>query len=474
LSPLFNSPTHKGEIKLADNNVVKVGDVVTIKLDNLASGGDVVGRKDGFAIFVPQGVPEEIVKVEIIEARKSYAKGKIIEIVEESDKRVVPECEIANLCGGCQIAQIDYQAQLNYKQKIVKDAIERIGRLKGIKINPVKGMDTPLFYRNKAQFPLGIRDNRVITGFYAPKTHQIIEIEDCKIQHPLINRIIKETIELIEEYQLSIYDEKKHTGLLRHLVVRVGVCTNQALLVIVTKDNKFPEGRDLAERLMEKIPELSGVQQNINSKKTNVVLGKITKTLSGTDYITDYIGEVKYKISPLSFFQVNTLQTKVLYDQVVEYAQLTGEEQVVDAYCGLGSISLYLAAQAKQVYGIEVIEEAIEMAKKNAELNGIDNCDFSVGKVRDILPNLQNKIRPDLIVVDPPRKGCHQDVLKEFANIKPDKIIYVSCNPASLARDLKIMCQLGYEVVEIQPVDMFPQTYHVESVVLLRSISDYN
>ncbi len=453
---------------MAGNNVVEIGDVVTIKLDDLASGGDAVGRKDGFTIFVPQGVPEDVVKVRIIKAKKTYAKGEIIEVVKASKNRIVPECKKADLCGGCQIAQINYQAQLDYKRKIVKDAIERIGGLKGVKINPVKGMDNPFFYRNKAQFPLGVKDDGIITGFYAPGTHQIVEMDDCRIQHPLINRIVREAIELVEEYQLSIYDEKEDMGLLRHLVVRVGVCTNQALLIFVTNDNKFPQGRELAERLMDNIPELAGVQQNINRGKTNVVLGKITKTLSGNDYIIDYIGEVKYKISPLSFFQVNTLQTEILYDQVVEYAQLTGEEKVVDAYCGLGSISLYLADKVKKVYGIEVVGEAIKMAQENARLNGIDNCDFRAGKVRDILPDLQDGFKPDLIIVDPPRKGCHQDVLDEFAEIEPDKIIYVSCNPASLARDLKRLNALGYGVVEIQPVDMFPQTYHVESVALIK------
>jgi 23S rRNA (uracil1939-C5)-methyltransferase len=450
---------------------VNIGDVVTIELESLAHGGDVVGRIDGFAIFVPKGIPGERVRVKIIQVKKSYGRGEILEVLDESEHRIIPLCSFSTECGGCQVQHINYQAQLEHKREIVRDNIERIGKLKDIKINPVKGMENPLFYRNKAQFPLGLdKDNNVITGFYAPGSHDIIDINDCGIQHPLINRISRETIKLLEEYGTSIYDEKVHKGLMRYLVVRVGVCTNQAMLIFVTKDNKFPEGREIADRLMADIPELVSVQHNINSKKTNVVLGKLTKTLAGEDHIFDYIGKVKYKISPLSFFQVNTLQAKVLYDQAVEYAGLTGKEKVIDAYCGLGSITLYVADQAKEVYGIEVVEEAIEAAKENAQLNGIENCHFQAGKVREVLPELKKIFIPEVIIVDPPRKGCHEDVLKSFVEIEPERIVYVSCNPSSLARDLKYLDEHGYKTIEVQPVDMFPQTYHIESVALIKRV----
>lgn len=453
------------------NKPVKVGDVVDIELENLAHGGDVVGRIDSFTIFISKGVPKEKARVKITQVKKNYARGEVIEVIEESEDRINPICPFAKDCGGCQIQHIDYQAQLEHKKKIVRDNLERIGNLEQIKVNPVKGMENPFFYRNKAQFPLGTnQDNQVISGFYAPGSHEIIEINNCSIQHPLINRIAARTMELIEEYELSIYDEKLHKGLLRHLVIRAGVCTNQAMLIIVTKDNKFPEARRLARRLMEEIPELVSVQHNLNPAKTNIVLGKVTKTLAGEDHIFDYIGEVKYKISPLSFFQVNTLQAKVLYDQVVEYAALTGKEKVIDAYCGLGSITLYVANQAQEVYGIEVIEEAIEAAKENAQLNGITNANFKVGKVREVLPRLKKEFIPEVIIVDPPRKGCHQDVLKSFVEMEPKRIVYVSCNPSSLARDLKYLASQGYKTVEVQPVDMFPQTYHIENVALIKKV----
>ncbi|WP_018249221.1 23S rRNA (uracil(1939)-C(5))-methyltransferase RlmD [Orenia marismortui] len=452
---------------------VSVGDIVEIELESLAHGGDVVGRIDGYAIFIPQGVPGEIAKVKITQVKKNYGRGEIIEVIEESEDRITPSCPFSDRCGGCQVQHINYQAQLDHKQKIVRDNIERIAKLTDIKINPVKGMDNPFFYRNKAQFPLAKNEEgKVITGFYAPGSHKLIAIDKCGIQHPLINRISERTVELIEEYELSIYNEKKHQGLLRHLVVRVGVCTNQAMLIFVTKDNKFPEARKIAKRLMADIPELLSVQHNINPKKTNVVLGKLTKTLAGDDHIFDYIGRIKYKISPLSFFQVNTLQAKVLYDQAVEYAGLTGQEKVIDAYCGLGSITLYVSDQSQEVYGIEVVEEAIEAAKENAEFNGIENCHFQAGKVREVLPELKKEFIPEMIIVDPPRKGCHEEVLKTFVEMEPERIVYVSCNPSSLARDLKYLDAHGYETVEIQPVDMFPQTYHIENVALIKRIDN--
>jgi 23S rRNA (uracil1939-C5)-methyltransferase len=444
---------------------VQVGDIVIIELDNLAYGGDVVGRKDGFAIFVPQGIPGEKVKLKITRVKKNYARGEIIEIIESADHRIDSECEVSDDCGGCQLQHIDYSAQLEYKREIVKDGLERIGHLQDVEVKPVLGMDNPYFYRNKAQFPLGVKGEEVITGFYAAGTHQIVDMSGCLIQHQLINRVVRKSLELIKEYEISIYDEDKHQGLLRHLVVRVGVCTNQAMLVLVTNERDFEYCKEISQELMEEIPELISVQQNINRRKTNVILGEETTVIAGEDKIIDYIGQLKYKISAESFFQINTLQAKKLYDQVLEYAELTGEETVVDAYCGIGSISLYMAQKAREVYGIEVIPQAIADAQENASLNEIDNCYFKVGKVREILPKMSNEdIKAEVVVVDPPRKGCHEEVLESFLALKPDKIIYVSCNPSSLARDLKKLTAANYEVEEVQPVDMFPQTYHIEAV----------
>ncbi|MCK8827004.1 23S rRNA (uracil(1939)-C(5))-methyltransferase RlmD [Natroniella acetigena] len=447
---------------------VRVGEKIMIELEDLATGGDAVGRIDGFVIFISGGIPGEKVKVEITQVKKSYGRAKISEVVKRSAERVQPSCQEDEDCGGCQISYLDYQAQLKYKRKIVKDTIERIAKLREIKVNPVEGMENPFFYRNKAQFPLAKQGEEVITGFYALGTHQLIELDDCQIQHPLINRVVREAIDLIEEHQVSIYNEQQHQGLLRHLVVRVGVCTNQAMLIFVTKEREFSAGMEIATELLERIPELVSINQNINPEQTNVVLGRRTEQLVGQDHIIDYIGPIKYKISPLAFFQVNTLQAKVLYDQVVEYAQLSGTERVLDAYCGVGSIALYLARFAKEVWGIEVVGEAIEAAQENAQINGIDNCQFEIGKVRNVLPRLQQELKPEVIVVDPPRKGCHQEVLATFAELEPERIVYVSCDPASLARDLKCLTEVGYRVEEIQPVDMFPQTFHIENVALIK------
>ena len=448
---------------------VSEGEIVTLQLEDIAYGGDAVGREDGFAIFVPGGIPGEEVMAQITEVKSNFGRAKVIKVKETAAERREPKCQVGDTCGGCQLQHVEYQAQLDYKQEMVADALERIGKLE-VEVLPVKGMDTPYFYRNKAQFPLALQEEEVITGFYAAGTHDIIKTGDCQIQHPLINRIVRETVEEIEAQEISVYDEAAHEGLLRHLVVRVGVCTNQAMLILVTKEEEFPAGQELAVNLKQRIPELKSIYQNVNPEQTNVVLGAKTRKLLGQDYITEYIGKVKYEISPQSFFQVNTLQAKVLYDQVLEYAELTGEEVVVDAYCGLGSISLYLADQAQEVYGIEVVEEAVKMANQNAEINEIENCFFKAGTVKDLLPQLAENVQPEVIVVDPPRKGCAEEVLETFAEINPERIVYVSCDPTSLARDLKRLKKLGYAAEEVQPVDMFPQTYHIENVVQLKSV----
>jgi 23S rRNA (uracil1939-C5)-methyltransferase len=449
---------------------VTKGEIVKLNLVDIAYGGDAVGRHDGFAIFVPGGIEGEQVLAQIKQVKKNYARGELIKVVESAESRQDADCPDYHLCGGCQVQHINYQNQLEYKRQMVVDAMERIGGLE-VEINPVKGMEHPYYYRNKAQFPFGKAEEEVITGFYAAGSHELVDVADCKIQHPLINRIVRKAEELVSDWELPIYQEAAHTGLLRHLVVRVGVCTNQAMAVLVATE-EIPQAQKLAQELMEKVPELISVYQNINPEKTNVVLGEKTEKLAGEDYIIDYIGNVKYQISPQSFFQVNTSQAKVLYEQVLDYADLTGEEVVVDAYCGLGSISLYLASSAQEVYGIEVIDEAVKMANKNADLNGITNCYFKAGTVKEMLPSLAENVIPGVVVVDPPRKGCKEEVLETFADLNPERIVYVSCDPTSLARDLKRLNKLGYEAEAIQPVDMFPQTYHIENVALIKSINN--
>lgn len=448
---------------------IKVGEIIEVELDNLAYGGETVGRFNNFAIFVPGGIPGEKVQIRVEVVKKRYAKGKLLKIIDYSPYRVTANCAVDTECGGCQLEHIDYEEQLRLKQQLVTDAFQRIAGIKNAKILPTIASKR-LLYRNKAQFPLGIKKNsqgqeEIITGFYAPGTHQIVPNQDCQIQHPLINRILKKTLRILNDKRVSTYDEVKHRGLLRHLLIRVGVCTNQAMLVFITNGKDFPEGQKVAQKVMEEIPELISVMQNINTQRTNVVLGKESRLILGEAKIIDYIGDLQFSISAQSFFQVNTLQTKVLYDQVLNYAQLSGQEIVLDAYCGIGTISLYLAKEAFAIHGIELNDQAIKDAKQNAALNELKNTFFYTGLVEKCLPLLcQDGVRFDVVVVDPPRKGCHADVLKAFGHTRPKRIVYVSCNPTTLARDVAILLEYGYELVEVQPVDMFPGTYHIETV----------
>ena len=447
---------------------IKNGEIVKLELEDLAYGGDAVARKDEFVIFVQGGLADETALVQITEVKKSYGRGKVVKIIKSSKQRQESFCDYSNNCGGCQLDYLNYQGQLKFKQQMLKDNLERIGDIDEPEVEATIGMEHPYFYRNRAQFPLAINDKDEISkGFYQARSHNLVEIEDCQLQHQLINRVARKTLKVLNEYQLSAYDEESHAGLLRHLVIKVGVCTNQALAILVTKEEKFPQALEIAERLMELIPELKGVVQNINPAETNVVLGQNNKTLAGENYIYDYIGPLKYKISPLSFFQVNTLQAEKLYQQVKEYAQLSGEEKVLDAYCGIGSIGLYLADEAAQITGIEVVDEAVEMAKENARINGIDNYQILKGTVAERINQLKNEF--DVVIVDPPRKGCGEEVINDLIKLEAEKIIYVSCNPASLSRDIGYLTEAGYQLNQIQPVDMFPHTYHVETVAVLES-----
>lgn len=447
---------------------VKKGDIVKLTLDNITNGGDCVGRVNGLAVFVPDGIPGEKVEVKIIHRKKNYARGEIINLIEPVEERIDPKCAVYGACGGCQLQHMSYKEQLNNKKAIVKDALERIGKLQKVEVNDVIGSDYPFNYRNKAQFPLKEdEEGQIVTGFYRKATHDIVAHNNCDIQHPVINKVAEAALDILNQHQLTVYNEEKHRGLLRHLVIRVGICTNQALLTIVTKDCRFDHKHEIATEIINKVPELVGILHNINKKKTNVIMGNKTEVLAGKDYYLDYIGMIKFAISNRSFFQVNTLQTKKLYDIILKYAGLRGKETVIDAYCGIGTISLYLSKKAEKVIGIETVAEAVADAGKNAGLNNINNCRFYAGKVEKMFPQLiKEGIIPDLLVFDPPRKGLDKKVIETVIEAKVDKIVYVSCNPATLARDISYFKKL-YRVEKIQPVNMFPQTYHVETVVSL-------
>lgn len=447
---------------------LRQGQTVTIAVHGLGHSGEGVGRHEGLTVFVPGGVPGDTLRVKVIEVKKNYARAALAEVVEPSPSRVAPPCPVVGECGGCQLQHVAYPAQLELKRQQVVDALERLGKLQGVTVHPTLGMDEPWNYRNKAQFPVGLRGGKVVAGFFAPGSHRIVDIAQCDIQHPLGNQIMAVVKELAQKYGVPIYDEVRHQGVLRHVLARAGRGTGEAMAVLVTNGPELPSGQKIARELIERIPAIVSVVQNINPEQTNVVLGRRSKVLAGRDHIIDYIGDLEFAISPVSFFQVNPAQTEVLYGKALEYAGLTGGETVLDIYCGIGTISLFLARKAGRVVGIEVVPPAIEDARENAQRNGVGNVVFICGDAAVEMPRLAEEgTTADVIVVDPPRKGCDEPVLQAMAAMGPGRIVYVSCNPASLARDLGTLQGLGYRTVEVQPVDMFPHTAHVECCSLL-------
>ena len=391
-----------------------------------------------------------------------------MEITEASPYRVEPECPIYKECGGCQLQHMSYEGQLKAKEKQVSDVLQRIGKLRMLRFIPSLGMENPWRYRNKAQVPIGEHEGGLIGGFYQQRSHQIIDMKACLIQQEKNDEVVKEVKEICNINGVRAYDEQKHKGELRHIMARYGLKSGEVMVVLVTRTNELTSKKKIIEEIVASIPGVKSIVQNINSKKTNVIFGDETKVLWGEEVIYDYIGDIRFAISARSFYQVNPEQTKVLYDKALEYADLTERKHVIDAYCGIGTISLFLAQKARKVYGVEIVPEAIEDAKKNAELNGISNVEFAVGEAETVIPEwYENGVVADVLVVDPPRKGCDEKLLQTIINMKPKKVVYVSCNPATLARDLRILEDGGYQTVEVQPVDMFPQTMHVECVAQL-------
>ena len=450
---------------------VRAGGIYPIEISGLGHSGEGVGRYQDFTVFVPHALPGEAVQVRIREVKKTYAKGQLLSVTQASPDRVEPPCPIYDKCGGCQLLHLGYQGQLAAKRQQVLDAVTRIGKLTNVVVHPTLGAADPWHYRNKMQFPAGQDGGDLVVGCYAQGTHDIIAAENCLIQHHGNNTIAAEVRRIAAELGIPAYDERSGTGILRHVMGRVGAATGEVMAVLVTTTDKLPRRRELVTAMREEIPGLVSIIQNINSRRTNIILGDTTRTLWGKDTITDRLGNLTFQISARSFFQVNTTQTLALYNQALAYARLSGSETVIDAYCGAGTISLFLATGAAEVYGIEIVAQAIDDAKQNAQINNIDNVEFIVGDAVEVMPRLYKQgIRPEVVVVDPPRAGCEQRVLETFAAMEPHRIVYVSCNPASLARDLAVLTSLGYETKEIQPVDMFPQTFHVESVALLQRV----
>lgn len=449
--------------------ILKKNDQVEITIEDMGSEGEGIGKYEGYTLFVKDTAIGDKALVQITKAGRTYGYARLVKLIEPSPFRVSPRCPIAAKCGGCQLQHIDYAKQLEFKENKVKNCLMRIGGFTDFCMEPICGMEEPYYYRNKSQFPVGrAKDGRLLIGFYAGRTHSIIDTEHCYIGAKVNSEIISFMRSFIEKYKIEPYDETEHKGLLRHIVTRVGYSTGELMVCLVINGRKLPHKQELVEGLL-KIKGMKSICLNVNTDKTNVILGREIIPIWGEPYITDRIGEVSYRISPLSFYQVNPAQTKKLYDIALEYADLHGDEIVWDLYCGIGTISLYMAGKAKKVYGVEIVPEAIEDARVNASINGIDNAEFFVGAAEEILPRKykEENIYADLIVVDPPRKGCEQSLLDTILAMAPKRVVYVSCDPATLARDLKYLCEKDYELVKVRAVDQFGHSVHVECVVLI-------
>lgn len=452
--------------------MIKKNDELVVDIISQGYSGEGVAKVEEYPIFIKGGIQGEKVKIKITKANKNYAYGRVLEILESSEGRVIPRCEYYKLCGGCSLQHMDYETQINFKWDRVKDCIKRLGKLDDSLVEKPIGMNEfPYRYRNKVQLPVGMVNGEVVIGFYAERSHNIIDIDTCLIQDEVADRVRRITKRWIEENAISVYtvDGKVNKkGLIRHIMIRKGFKTNEVMVVLVSTDENIPKIEEYKKALIKEIDGLASVVININNKDTNVILGEKCITIYGKDSIQDYIGNLKFNISPLAFFQVNPIQVEALYNKALEFADLKGDEIVFDAYCGTGSITLFLSQKAKKVYGVEIIAPAIENAKVNAKINNINNVEFFVGKSEEEIPKLIEKgVKADVIVVDPPRKGCDEALLNAIAESKVEKIVYVSCDPSTLGRDLKILTDLGYQTLKVQPVDMFPQTPHVETVVLL-------
>ncbi|QHZ53403.1 23S rRNA (uracil(1939)-C(5))-methyltransferase RlmD [Paenibacillus larvae] len=509
---------------------VEKNGIYTAEVIGIGHDGEGVGRVNGFTLFIRGVLPGEKAEVKVLKVKKQFGYAKLLRVLEPSPGRVQPPCAIYHQCGGCQLQHLSYDGQLKVKRQLVVDNLERIGKLRvmdgarmdgdawndgnagnvveagndgnagnagkaeniglqnkhgetedkrvtriarvwdgeGVTVHPTLGMSEPWRYRNKSQVPFGEEEGGLIGGFYAQGSHRIIDMETCLIQHEQNDDVVRIVKETGTHLGINAYNETNHTGLLRHVVVKYGFRTGELMIVLVTNGKRIPHAEQWITAIREKLPAVQSICQNINMARTNVIFGDETKVLWGREVIYDYIGDVKFAISPRSFYQVNPVQTEVLYRKTLEYAGLTGKETVVDAYCGIGTISLFLAKHARKVYGVEIVPEAIEDAKRNAELNGVSNAEFAAGKAEEVLPGWQRAgVRPDVIVVDPPRKGCDAVLLDTILRLRPERVVYVSCNASTLARDLRVLEDGGYRTVEVQPVDMFPHTVHVECVALL-------
>ena len=448
--------------------MIKKNEEYIVEIIDNGFQGEGIAKIEGFTVFVPNAIKEEKVKIKILKVNTTHAFGKILEIINPSQNRVDADCSTYPKCGGCAIRHVSYEKTLEIKKDAVESTLKKT-LSRDIKVSKVLKMEEPFFYRNKLQYPIGVAESgNPVMGVFAERTHRIISTKECKIQNSLCQKIANDIFSYICENNISVYNEEKLQGSIRHLIIRIGVKTNEVMVTLVSNTREIKNEKELVSYITEKYPQIKTIAKNINSKNTNVILGKQTKIIYGDGYIYDILGDFKFKISPMSFYQVNPVQTEKLYSKAVEYAELTGNETIFDLYCGIGTIGIFASKKAKRLYGIETIPQAIEDAKQNAEINHLDNAEFFVGDVEKALPEFikERNVLADVVFIDPPRKGCDKTALDTLLKIEPKKIVYVSCNPATLARDLKIL-EEKYEIKDISICDMFPFTHHVECVSLL-------
>ena len=497
---------------------MRKNDVFTTTIEDIGVGGEGIGKVDGYTLFIKDTLPGEVIKGIATKIGPRYGYGRLMEILKPSPDRVEPRCPSARACGGCTLQHMSYEGQLVYKEKKVRDCLERIGGVDMSEVEwlPILGMkkdgtgndgagedfsisassmppdksptalpDTPWHYRNKAQFPVQRdKEGNPVAGFYAGRSHRVISVDACAIQHPVINEVVDCVLAFMRDFSVAPYDEEKHSGLVRHIYVRRGYHTGQVMVCLVINGTALPHSEELVLRF-QKIEGMTSISLNVNTKKTNVILGRQMIPLWGPLYIEDCIGDIRYRISPQSFYQINPIQTQKLYETALSFASLKGDERVWDLYCGIGTISLFFAKELSgnlskmpskmqsrgEVFGVEIVPEAVENAKENAKLNGIENVSFVCGAAEDVVPNMADKgadeLSVDVVVVDPPRKGCDAALLDTMVRLAPERIVYVSCNPATLARDVKVLGEKGYEVKKVRAVDQFGNTVHVETVVLM-------
>ena len=451
---------------------------MALDVTGLSHDGEGVARLDGLVVFVPGAMPGDRVAARLVEVRKEYARAELLEITSPSLDRVQSPCTVAEDCGGCSLQAMRYEAQLAWKTRAVRDAIDRIGGLKGALVHPCLGALHPHHYRNKVQFPVALVGGRPVAGCFRKGTHEVVSTESCDIQHGTNDLIVRESLRLIDALGLTVYDERRGGGLIKHIMGRVAPGTGESMAVIVTSTKKFTRGGEFAKGLMDAVPGLAGVVQNVNPEETNIILGRETRVIAGRGYIDDLfgndrIGRLRFRISPLSFYQINAEQAAVLYGKAIEYAALRPVDTGLDVYSGIGTITLFLSKACRGAYGIEEVGAAVRDARQNARLNHIQNAEFALGRAERLLPRMaaEGRVKPSVVVLDPPRKGCEPEVLHAIVRMRPERIVYVSCYPATLARDLAILSQSNYRVVAVQPVDMFPQTSHVECCSLLTRAS---